>query len=152
MYDRGDRIIYKDNKTYLRRYVKEITNANIEISDDSSNENVVRSGMNLSDERYINPLPVTSWVGAPNATGRENLFFHIVGTVPNAYAATPGGYQYNVDNSNKIYIMTYSDGGLFSVNRYRLSLENVYNSIGGRDSITIRYITSDYSDIEVTVS
>ena len=68
------------------------------------------------------------------------------------YLATPGSYQYDVANSNKIYIMTYSDGGLFSVNRYRLSLENVYNSIGGRDSITIRYITSDYSDIEVIIS
>ena len=152
MYDRGDRIIYKDNKTYLRRYVKEITNTKIEIGDDLSEETVYRYGMNLTDERYINPILETSWIGAPSATGRENLFFHIVGTVPNMYLATPGNYQYDVDNSNKIYIMTYSDGGLYSVNRYRLSLENIYNSIGGRDSITIRYITSDYSDIEVIIS
>ena len=32
------------------------------------------------------------------------------------------------------------------------NIENIYNSIGGRDSITIRYITSDYSDIEVIIS
>ena len=40
---------------------------------------------------------------------------------------------------------------IFFINRYRLSLDQMQNSIGGLGKSIVRYITNDYEDIPVSV-
>ena len=59
-------------------------------------------------------------------------------------------YVYDCNESNKIYIMTYNNSFQF-INRYRLSLDQMQNSIGGLGKSIVRYITNDYEDIPASV-
>ena len=154
IYGRGDRIVYKNGLTYVRRYVKELQNVTINLTDDSANESVYKVGLSIDELNSLNVKAITSQGASNNRyNGKENIWIHIVGTIPTAYIAqisSSGPFSYDCNESNKIYIMTYNKATFF-INRYRLSLDQMQNSIGGLGKSTLRYITNDYEDIPVSV-
>ena len=155
IYGRGDRIVYKNGLTYVRRYVKELQNITINLIDDSTNESASRQRIYIDELKSlnVNSTPYSLNVTNHKFGGKENIWVHIVGTIPTIYIAEIGSstpYSYDCNESNKIYIMTFSDGINF-VNRYRLSLDQMQNSIGGLGKSIVRYITNDYEDIPASV-
>lgn len=140
--------------TYVRKYVKELQNVTINLIDDSANESASKIAISIDDLISLNVKETTSQGTTNNKyAGKENIWFHIVGTIPTGYAANislVNPYVYDCNKSNKIYIMTYNKMIQF-INRYRLSLDQMQNSIGGLGKSIVRYITNDYEDIPVSV-
>ena len=154
IYGRGDRIVYKNGLTYVRRYVKELQNVTINLTDDSANESVYKVALSIDELNSLNVKAITSQGTSNNVyRGKENIWIHIVGTIPTTYIAqisSSSPFSYDCNESNKIYIMTYNKATFF-INRYRLSLDQMQNSIGGLGKSIVRYITNDYEDIPVSV-
>ena len=103
-YGRGDRIVYKNGLTYVRRYVKELQNVTINLTDDSANESASKIGISIDELKSLNVKETTSQ-GITNhkGSGKENIGFHIVGTIPTGYITkinSSSPYSYDCNESN----------------------------------------------------